>query len=341
MIPVVNMKVMSASSGPRKIERDHYLFREGDAPDAMYVVKSGKLAVVKTKQNSEIILAEIGPGAMVGEMAFFDNKPRSASVKATKDSEVIALPYKALHAQFQNFPEWCKAIMRTVNDHLRNANQRIKQLEKNENTEGELFPPHTITKLVSILCLVGHRYGKQSEEDKGLVINGALLRNYTIQVFQEATHKMQKLMNVLMDMQLMKVEDIGEGRQKIVVYKPDFLFSFAEWYNEWLFKKESERSVIKEEDLKILKGVIHFAKKAPKNEKGVVKISLTELQNESMKELGYLIKTEETLPLIEKKLMGDQIMEEGGGISSAVQLEELDKITPYWEIIYALGKVKR
>jgi CRP-like cAMP-binding protein len=332
---------MSASSGPRKIERDHYLFREGDAPDAMYVIKSGKLAVVKNKNNSEIVLAEIGPGAMVGEMAFFDNKPRSASVKALKDSEVIALPYKALHAQFQNFPEWCKAIMRTVNDHLRNANQRIKQLEKNDSTESELFPPHTITKLVSILSLVGHRYGKFSEEDKGLIVNGALLRNYTIQVFQEATHKMQKLMNVLMDMNLMKVEDVGEGRQKIVIFQPDFLFSFAEWYNDWLFKKESDRSVIKEEELKILKGVIHFAKKAPKNEKGVLKVSLTEMQNDSMKELGYLIKIEETLPLIEKKLMGDQIMEEGGGVTSVVQLEDLEKITPYWEIIYALGKVKR
>lgn len=332
---------MSATSGPKKIERDHYLFREGDPPDAMYVIKSGKLAVVKTKQNSEIILAEIGPGAMVGEMAFFDNKPRSASVKALKDSEVIALPYKALHAQFQNFPEWCKAIMRTVNDHLRNANQRIKQLEKSEATEGDLFPPHTITKLVSILSLVGHKYGKLSEEEKGLVINGAVLRNYTIQVFQEATHKMQKLMNVLMDIQLLKVEDIGEGRQKIVVFKPEYLFAFAEWYNDWLFKKESDRSVIKEEELKTLKGVIHFAKKSPKDDKGFAKVSLTEMQNESMKELGYLIKTEETLPLIEKKLLGDQVMEEGGNISSQVQLDELEKITPFWEIIYALGKVKR
>ncbi len=332
---------MSSTNGPKKIEKDHYLFREGDPPDAMYVIKSGKFAVVKTKQTSEIMLAEIGPGAMVGEMAFFDNKPRSASVKALKDSEVIALPYKALHAQFQNFPEWCKAIMRTVNDHLRNANQRIKQLEKNEVSEDDLFPPHTITKLISILCLVGHKYGKQSDEDKGLLVNGNLLRNYTIQVFQEPTHKMQKMMSVLSDLQFMKVEDTGDGRQKIIIYKPDFLFAFAEWYNDWLFKKESDRVVVKEEELKILKGLLHFAKTVPKDAKGMVKINLTNMQNESMKELGYVIKTEEVQSLVEKKLVSEPMMEEGGIVTVAAPIEELEKVTPFWEIIYTLTKVRR
>lgn len=332
---------MSAATGPRKIDKDHYLFREGDPPDAMYVIKSGKLAVVKTKQNSEIVLAEIGPGSMVGEMAFFDNKPRSASVKALKDSEVIALPYKALHAQFQNFPEWCKAIMRTVNDSLRNANQRIKQLEKNEPADGELFPPHTINKLVSILNFVGHKYGKPTDDKTGVVINGYLLRNYTIQIFQEATHKMQKLTDTLQNVGLAKVEDTGDGNQKITLLRPDFLFSFVEWYNEWLFKKETDRVTIKEDEIRILKGLLHFAKKLPKDAKGFVKLNLTVVQNESMKELGFLIKTEETLGLIEKKLLGDQMMEEGGGLSSMMSIEELDKTVPYWEIIYALAKVRR
>ena len=328
------------SSGPKKITRDHYLFREGDAPDAMYVVKSGKLAVVKSKQTSEIILAEIGPGAMVGEMAFFDNKPRSASVKAMKDSEVIALPYKALHAQFQNIPEWCKAIMRTVNNHLRNANQRIKELEKNDNSE-DLFPPHTINKLVAILTLVAHKFGKYSEEDKGVVLGGNLLRNYTIQIFQEATHKMQKMMGVLSELQYIKLEDLGEGKQKIVIYKMDDLFTFVDWHNEFLFKQEKDRVVIKEEEIKILNCIVHFAKKLPKNDKGLVKLNLSEMQNESMREVGYLVKTEETLGLCEKKLIGDQTMGDAGILFTDVPVDELDRIVPFWKFIYAMAKVRR
>ena len=326
-------------SGSRKIEKDHYLFREGDAPDAMFVVKSGKFAVVKTKANSEIILAEIGPGAMVGEMAFFDNKPRSASVKALKESEVIALPYKSLHAQFSTFPEWCKAIMRTVNDHLRNANQRLKQLEKTTADDPELFPPHTMTKMISIINFVGNRYGKV--ESDGLHISGNQLRNHTIQIFQEPTHKMQKLTTALEEMKFLKVEELGEGKQKIIVLKPELLFQFVEWYNEWLFTEEKDRSpAIKEEELKTINGLLHFARKLPKGDKGLVKINLTEMQNDSMKELGYLVKMEDFNSLVEKKIMHEKMTTENT-ITSTIQFDELDKIAPFWGIIYTLQKIKR
>ena len=65
------------------------------------------------------------------------------------------------------------------------------------------------------------------------------------------------------------------------------------------------------------------------------------MQNESMKELGYLVKIEETQPLVEGHLMGEPTMQDGGGVTSEVQIEELEKIVPFWEIIYALAKVKR
>lgn len=325
-------------SGSKKLAPGHYLFREGDPPDCMYVVKVGKLAVTKAKANSEIILAEIGPGAMVGEMAFFDDKPRSASVKALKDSEVIALPYKALRAQFTQFPEWAKAIMRTVNTSLRNANMRIKELENTKNDSEEMFPPYLITRLVSILNLIGFKYGKQ--EADGVHVPGGLLRNYTIQIFQEPTHKMQKLMNALMEIQLLKVEEIGDGKQKIVIYKPDLLFQFVEWYNDWLFKQEKDRTLISEADLRVLKAAMHFAKKVTPNDKGFAKINLTEIQNESMKELNELIKVEEFIPVIEKKLMTDQMMEPTG-VMSSVQLAEMEKVIPFWSIIYSLKKITR
>lgn len=324
-------------SGSRKIPAGHYLFRDGDPSDAMYVIKGGKLAVTKAKNSSEIVLAELGPGAMVGEMAFFDGRPRSASVKAVKDSEVICLPFKALHAQFQSFPEWCKAVMRTVNDHLREANMRIRMLEKPAGEE-DLFPPHTINKLISILNFVGLRYGKPSEE--GVQVPQYTLRNYTIQIFQEATHKMEKLLQALSDISLIHLENLGEGKQKIVIPDQNLLFEFVEWHNEWLFKQEKDRILIKEDELKILKAVVHFGKKHTANDKGVVKLSLKAMQDESMRELDFLVKVDDVNPLIEKKLISDKIMEESGVYINFV-LSDLEKIAPKWDIIYKLKKMTR
>jgi CRP-like cAMP-binding protein len=325
-------------AGAVKLQQGHYLFREGDPSDAMYVIKSGKLAVTKAKQNSEIVLAELGPGAMVGEMAFFDGRARSASVRAVKESEVIALPFKALHAQFQNFPEWCKAIMRTVNDHLREANQKIKSMEKPVNSEEDLFPPHTVNKLVSILNLVGFKYGKQTEE--GLIIPQYTLRNYTIQIFQEATHKMDKLLIALNEIKLIKLENLGEGKQRIINPNAELMFEFVEWYNDWLFKAEKDRITIKEDELRILRAVIHFGQKLKADENGIVKLSLKDIQNESMRELDFLVKVDDVNSLIEKKLISDKIMEETG-IYISFNLLELQKLAPKWDIIYKLRRVTR
>lgn len=331
---------MSGAAGPKKVLKDQYLFREGDPPDCMYVIKSGKLAVVKTKQTSEIVLAEIGPGAMVGEMAFFDSKPRSASVRALKDSEVVALPYKALYAQFQNFPEWCKAIMRTVNEHLRNANQRIKQLEKTDTSEEDLFTPHAMTKLISILNLMGYRYGKKNDNGE-VVLNGVLLRNYTIQVFQEATHKMQKLLLALSEMGYTKVEDLGEGKQQVTIFKPDYLFSFVEWYNDWLFRKESDRTLITEDELPWMKAISHFGKDAPKDRQGLDKVNFTQIVAESAATLGFEVKIENTTSLIEKKVIGVLMSGDNSAVFSALDYNEIAKVTPHWNLIYTLSKIKR
>ncbi|MCB0392904.1 MAG: cyclic nucleotide-binding domain-containing protein, partial [Bdellovibrionales bacterium] len=137
-------------AGVKNLKKGDILFREGDPSDAMYVIKTGRIAIKKAKGSSDIVLAELAPGEMLGEMAFFDNKPRSASAVAAVDSDVIMLPFTALHAQFKTFPEWLKAMVKTVNSNLRNANQRIKNLESASSQSTELFDDHAITRLCAI-----------------------------------------------------------------------------------------------------------------------------------------------------------------------------------------------
>lgn len=327
-------------SGPRVLKKGEYLFREGDPSEAMFVIKAGKLAILKSKGNSEVALAEIGPGDMVGEMAFFDNKPRSASAKAATDTTVIELPFKSLNAQFKTFPEWSKAIMRTVNNHLRNANQRIKILEKSDEETTSVFPPHTVTRLCAILGVVAKVYGEKTPDGKGLLVPPGTLRRYTIQIFQQPTNKMQTMTEVLQGLGHLKLEDLGEGKQRITMFDPDFMIRFVDFYNDFLFKSEDKRTSIEEKEMKTIKALLFYGRKQTMSDKGEVKVNLTQMQNDSMRDLGSLFSVDDVNPLSEKKVIGEKISTDAG-LALTFNLKELEMQHPYWELIHACRKLTK
>jgi SulP family sulfate permease len=91
------------------------LFHQGDEADALYFVESGKLTVtLHLPRNRTKRLATIGPGAIVGEIGLFLNRPRSASV-LTEQSVVL---YKLTHASFLELqvkePELALAFQQAV-----------------------------------------------------------------------------------------------------------------------------------------------------------------------------------------------------------------------------------
>ena len=319
----------------KKVNKDMYLFREGDAPDAMYIVKSGEFAITKTKGNSEITLATLNPGGMVGEMAIFDMKPRSANVKASKDSEVIVLPYASLTKQMDSLPVWVKAIMKTMNDNIREANKKIKMLE-NSNPDAERFPAHVINKMLSIMNYIGSVFG--TKEGDYVVIPQHRLRNFTIQVFQEPTNKMQSVLSTLRDLGFFEITDLGEGQQKIVNKDPQFFIKFVDWYNEWLYKQDKDKVPVSPEEIKVLEGIIFYASKlAPDPKTNLRKLSLTEVQNNSMKDLGHVLKVEDFNSLVEKKFVSEKIMQEGG-VFVNVNFDEIEPLAKNWKLIHDFKK---
>lgn len=318
----------------KKLEKGDYLFKEGDASAAMYVVKKGSIGIFKAKGQAEVELATVKPGQMLGEMAFFDQKPRSATAKAVAQTEVIELPFNALQAHFNQMPEWLKSMVKTINENLRDANKKIKTLEKVDEGSAAPFPPHTITRLCAIIGMVAERYGEDSPD--GVVLPQYTLRNYCIQIFQQPTAKMDRLMAILEGFGIMKVEELGEQKKKITLFKKDFLFGFVEYYNDYLFKDESKRVTVEEKDMRILKALIHFGRKAGGDPKKA-KVALEQIQNESMKEIGYVVTTKDYENVISKQLTSEKIADPDG-VKLEVDLDLLEKLVPYWELVYGIEK---
>lgn len=78
-----------------------FFFRERDPADCMYVLESGRVAVLKDWAGREMLLRELGAGDCFGEMALLDLFPRSASVRALDDCRAMALTPDHLYRLFE------------------------------------------------------------------------------------------------------------------------------------------------------------------------------------------------------------------------------------------------
>lgn len=106
----------------RALSAGQTLFREGENAEFAFLVKSGKLMAYCERDGTRENLGEILPGEFVGEMAYIDGEPRSASVDALVDSELIEIPINNLDVIVFSKPAWSKALLKTLSKRLKMAN---------------------------------------------------------------------------------------------------------------------------------------------------------------------------------------------------------------------------
>lgn len=75
----------------RLYNKDEYLFKEGDIQHEMFYILSGRVGIEKKSGHVTRILARMGPGAYLGEMAALIDAPRTASARALEESHIAII----------------------------------------------------------------------------------------------------------------------------------------------------------------------------------------------------------------------------------------------------------
>jgi len=121
-----NNKSKITAENTKKISAGEYLITEGSKNSEMYWVLSGEFIITKlNNEDKNVIVGEAKTGELIGEMSFLDNLPRSASVKAKSNSEVLVIPHNKFMSTLDNQPRWFKSLMQTLSSRLRDADERL------------------------------------------------------------------------------------------------------------------------------------------------------------------------------------------------------------------------
>ena len=105
-----------------------HLFHENDRSRELYVIQSGNVKVYRTQSGREVELAVMGKGAVLGEMALIDGRPRSASAKALDDCTVSIIDAGVFHDRIKGVPPWFMTIIKMTCQKIRNANRLLQSM---------------------------------------------------------------------------------------------------------------------------------------------------------------------------------------------------------------------
>jgi CRP-like cAMP-binding protein len=98
---------LAACASQRRYRAGETVVREGDTAQTLYIVARGALEV----RRGERVIASIPEGSVFGEQAFFDGEPRSASVVAVSDVELLELGADGLEKLSARDPQLARAVL--------------------------------------------------------------------------------------------------------------------------------------------------------------------------------------------------------------------------------------
>jgi uncharacterized membrane protein len=106
------------------------VFAQGDAGSSMYLVRSGAVQVFLPSADSAaapVVLKDVRTGEYFGELALFDDKPRSASVRAVVDTVLLELKREEFAEHLARSPRAAMVILSEMAERLRETNALLSQ----------------------------------------------------------------------------------------------------------------------------------------------------------------------------------------------------------------------
>jgi CRP/FNR family transcriptional regulator, nitrogen oxide reductase regulator len=113
----------------RQYKKDDYLFLEGEAPEALYIVRAGKVKVVRhSTDGKDVVLRVASPGQLLGTVATFDGSGYPGTAQAIEDCVVLVIARHDCLTLVSRYPVFALAVIADLGSRLRSSAEQIRSL---------------------------------------------------------------------------------------------------------------------------------------------------------------------------------------------------------------------
>jgi CRP-like cAMP-binding protein len=126
--------VLAAAMREEYFEHGETVVEAGERADRIFVLCAGRLVV--TQPGREGVLRTLEPGALLGELAFFEDEVRTATVRAESDSVLLSLPFENFRAFLLAYPNGALILAGRIVRALRGLETEIAGMRNGSTRPG-------------------------------------------------------------------------------------------------------------------------------------------------------------------------------------------------------------
>ncbi len=277
-------------AGSNKIlKKGQLVFKAGDKSDGMYLIRKGELCVYLEQDGKEVVLATINEGGMVGEMALFDNQPRSASVRAAKDAEVTLISTEDFAKLMKQIPKWFVGLMSALSTRLRQTNERLKNLEssvgKGTPSASTAQPGGTSTKPfqtpIRVLHILALLWNKDGEKDgKDWILGKLATEKQLADIFGEDPESVKRILELLVKEKMVMTRQDSYKNVALALQNRGQLSSLANFMLQFT-KLSPKRPYLTHAQLAMIRSLDQLVQSSPYD---TVTVTLQDLQKQAQKQ---------------------------------------------------------
>jgi CRP/FNR family transcriptional regulator, nitrogen oxide reductase regulator len=113
----------------RQYQKDDYIFLEGEAPEALYVVKSGKVKVLRhSTDGKDVVLRVASHGELLGTVGTFDGGGYPGTAQAIENCDLLVVARNDCLTLCSRYPVFALAVIADLGSRLRSSAEQIRSL---------------------------------------------------------------------------------------------------------------------------------------------------------------------------------------------------------------------
>ena len=257
------------------LQTGQVLFKAGDPSNGMFIIRKGELQVYLEQAGKQVALANVSDGGIIGEMALFDLKPRSASVKATKETEVSHISNDDFAMLMKQIPKWFVTLMSSLSTRLRQTNERLQRLEGMSTQKPRPFM--WVSKILHVLVLLWHKDGEKDGREWTLDKDKAV--NSIKEMFDEDPVRLKSFFDLMGKHKIVLQKSTTPSTCVLSLPNRGILEKFNVFLNEFV-KKSPAQPYLTEAAINMIKTFIQASKASAYD---TVSCSIAELEVEGKK----------------------------------------------------------